>query len=77
MWQYFRKCWLIVLFVILALITTTARVMGGVHYPGDILGGFFFGAIGAIILARYVITLELFERRVYPFFIRIAGWIKL
>lgn len=51
--------------------------MGGVHYPGDILGGFFFGAIGAIILARYVITLELFERRVYPFFIRIAGWIKL
>jgi membrane-associated phospholipid phosphatase len=67
----------VILFVFLALITTTARVMGGVHYPGDILGGFLFGGIGAILLSHYIITSDIFERRVYPFFIRVAGWIKL
>lgn len=41
-WKYFRKKYLLLMVVIIAITTTSARVIGGVHYPGDILGGFFF-----------------------------------
>jgi membrane-associated phospholipid phosphatase len=76
-WKYYPKILLILLFIILALVTTTARVIWGVHYPGDIMGGLFFGFIGASFLAKYITTSELFEKNVYPFFIKLAGLIKL
>lgn len=76
-WRYFREYYTIMSLTILALLTAIARVIWWVHYPGDILGGFIVGSIGAIILVQYLITSELFESRVYPFFIRIASWIRL
>jgi membrane-associated phospholipid phosphatase len=32
LWKYYRRHWLITLIAVLALLTTTARVIGGVHY---------------------------------------------
>lgn len=74
--RYYRKSWLIVLIAVLAIFTTTARVIGGVHYVGDILGGFLFGGIGAIYLEKLVQS-ELMEKYVYPVCIRIASWMRL
>jgi membrane-associated phospholipid phosphatase len=76
LWRYYRNTCIIVLFVLLALMTTSARVIGGVHYPGDIVGGFFFGLFGAILLGEAV-TSRVMEERIYPFFIRVGRWIKL
>jgi membrane-associated phospholipid phosphatase len=76
LWKYYRRYWLIAVIAVLALLTTTARVIGGVHYPGDILGGFFFGGIGAIYLQK-VVQSELMEKYVYPVCIKIASWIRL
>jgi hypothetical protein len=51
-------------------------VIGGVHYVWDILGGFFFGGIGAIYLGK-VVQGELMEKYVYPVCIKIASWMRL
>jgi undecaprenyl-diphosphatase len=75
-WKYFRNGWIISITVLFALISTTARVIGGVHYPGDILGGFFFGWIGAVFLAR-IVENKKFQDTVFPIILRIASWIKL
>lgn len=76
-WNYFRRIFLIVLFSILAIITTTARVIGGVHYPWDILGGFLFWSVGTIIISHYIITSSYMEGYIYPFLIRIARYLRL
>ena len=76
LYRYYRRSWLIAAIAVLALLTTLSRVIGGVHYPGDILGGFFFGGIGAIYLQK-VVQSELMEKYVYPVCIRIASWIRL
>lgn len=49
LWNFSRKWSLIGGAIVFGLITASARVIGGVHYPGDILGGWLFGAIGACI----------------------------
>jgi len=75
-WRYFYKNTILVLLLILTIITTLSRIIGGVHYPGDIVGGLLFGTIGAILL-RSVVTSRIMEEKIYPFFLRVAGWIKL
>ncbi len=75
-WRYFRNSRVLISLIILALVTTSARVIWGVHYPGDIVGGFFFGTIGALMLSK-VVTSWVMEEKIYPFFIRVARWIKL
>lgn len=55
---FYRKDWGI-LFYILALIISTARVMGGTHYFSDVLGGAGLGILAALII---VFTL----RKFYP-----------
>lgn len=37
LFRFFRRTWLVSLVLILSVITLSARVVGGVHYPGDIL----------------------------------------
>lgn len=51
---YTKNFWLILITFILGLITVSSRVLGGVHYPGDILGGLFFGLLGAFLFHRIV-----------------------
>lgn len=63
-------------FAILGLIMCLARVVAGVHYPGDILAGFLVGSIFAFIFVAMVKKIP--EK--HPLFqipIKIAAWIKL
>lgn len=72
--SYFRRNWLLILTSIVGLITLTARVVGWVHYPGDIIGGLVFGLFGAYILRWFV---ALLTTKLSPIFIRIAAYLKL
>lgn len=62
---WFRKWWAITITLILWLITVSARVIWWIHYPGDILGGWFFGAIGAFIW-MYIIKGATFQKYLLP-----------
>ena len=72
----YKKYTLIAITLILWIITALARVIGWVHYPGDILGGWIFGWIGAMISIQIIHT-RLFRLYIFPLIIRIAGWFKL
>lgn len=72
--SYFRRYWLIVVTIFIGIITLTARVVGWVHYPGDIIAWLLFGSVGAYILRPVVSVLI---SKLFPIFIRIASWIKL
>ena len=41
------------LFIIFALLIGIARIIAGVHYPLDILGGYFVGALGSYLLIKF------------------------
>jgi undecaprenyl-diphosphatase len=45
---------LIVLTLVFGLLTAIARVIGWVHYPWDILGGWIFGVLGGVFFAWIV-----------------------
>lgn len=60
--------------ILLATITLSSRVLGGVHYPGDILGGIFFGLIGVLLFKN--ITHKIIEK-IAPKIIKIASYLKL
>ncbi len=72
--RYFYYRWIIVITIIVGVLTLTARVFGGVHYPGDIIAGLFISLTGAYMLRPII---DIFISRIAPFIIRIAGWIKL
>lgn len=74
LYRYYRHKWLIVLTLSIGLITLTARVLGGVHYPGDIIGGLIFGILGAYILRPVV---DIAVARIAPIIIRVASWVRL
>ena len=74
LYRYFRHTSIIWVTAIIGVITLVSRVVGWVHYPGDILGGLFFGIIGGLIvvpLVQYIVT------KTAPIFIKIASWIGL
>lgn len=73
--RYFRyySC-LVTSTTVLAIITLTARVIGGIHYPGDIVAGLLFWSIGAYFLRSGIDKLV---RKVAPIFIKIASYIRL
>lgn len=72
--SYFRKSWTIILTITLAIATVSFRVLGGVHYPGDIVAGLIIGIIGAIIFKPFV---EKIIEKISPYLIKIASYIKL
>lgn len=74
--RFFPNRWLIFGTLLFGLLTAGARVIGGIHYPGDILGGWFFGTLGAMVGATLV-TKPLFQKRIFPSLIRVAEWMKL
>lgn len=47
---YLRKRWITVSVVFLTLIMGWARVYGGVHYPGDVIGGIIIGSVTLYLL---------------------------
>ncbi len=76
LWKCVKNWYLVSITIILALITTVSRVIWGVHYPGDILWGFIFGGIVAILLTR-IVDQSFFQEKIFPILIKIAGWVKL
>lgn len=75
--RFFKNKILIILTVIIWLMTVSARVMAGVHYPGDIIGGFVVGGIGAYMMTLLLENTQLFRRYIFAALIKIASWIKL
>ncbi|MEO8637415.1 MAG: phosphatase PAP2 family protein [Candidatus Taylorbacteria bacterium] len=51
---FYNKKWGISLFFV-TLLMTIARVMAGVHYPSDILGGFAIGVVVAYLSVKYLV----------------------
>lgn len=43
-------------FFVLAVLIGVARVIGGVHYPVDILGGIFVGILSALFVSRLIVS---------------------
>ena len=76
LWNSYKKWWAISLTILFWIATAAARVIGWVHYPGDILGGWFFWCLGALI-ALFVINTTPFRLYLFPWIIRVASWFKL
>lgn len=74
---FLRNRWLLAITAILGLITVSARVMGGVHYPLDIIGGLVFGGVGAWIASTIIEKTSFLRRYIFPIFLRVASWIRL
>ena len=72
--RYLRSGSIIMSVVIIGLITLIARILGWVHYPGDIIAGLIFGIWWAYVLGSLVDSTVRFTA---PLLIRIASWIKL
>lgn len=74
LYRYYRQNWIIASVILISIVTLIARVVGGVHYPGDIIAWLIFGILGALGLRVLVDTLT---RWTTPLCIRIASWIDL
>jgi membrane-associated phospholipid phosphatase len=67
---------LIILTITFGILTAVARVMGWVHYPWDILGGWAFWIFGGWIFAR-AIDGRFFREYIFARIIQIASFFKL
>lgn len=47
----FKKCWLWILFALLSLLVPFSRMVCGVHYPQDLVGGYLLGTV--LVFAVY------------------------
>jgi membrane-associated phospholipid phosphatase len=54
-----------------------ARVLSGIHYPGDVLFGFFLGVVLVKLLMPHVNSHRLRSSAVYAFPLRVAAFLKL
>ncbi len=57
-------------------VTAGARVIGWVHYPGDIIGGWILGGIGGYIIAL-IINNSIFRKYIFAPIIVLAGFLRL
>lgn len=67
---------LLIMTAVLGIVTALARVLWGVHYPGDIIGGLILWAFIALVSRKIVIG-KLLENTFYPWCIRLARFFKL
>ena len=75
--QSYRVRSIIIITALIGFITASARVIGGVHYPGDILGGWILGGIGSFLMYTYIIQKSFFQTKIIPGLIRFAQFFKL
>lgn len=75
-WRYYRNPLTLSVTIILGILTVVLRVIGWVHYPWDILGGLFFGTLGALLIWKWIVW-NWMEHTLYPWLIRIASWLKM
>ncbi len=57
-------------------LTAASRVIGWVHYPGDIIGGWILGGIGAYIMSFFIDN-SLFRKYIFAPIIALAGFFRL
>ncbi len=74
LYRYFYKKFIFTLTIFIGFLTLSARVIGGVHYLGDIIGGLLIGSVVAYFLHPIV---DFLVSKTAPIFIKIANWIKL
>lgn len=73
---FLEKKWIGWCFAILGLIMCLARVVAGVHYPGDILAGAIVGGLfawGFIVLVKKIPK----KSPLFTIPLKIAAWVKL
>lgn len=71
-----RKKSIILITLLIWFLTAASRVIGWVHYPWDILAGWFFGVLGWILFAR-VVSLDFIRQKIYFPIIRLFEYIRL
>jgi undecaprenyl-diphosphatase len=74
--RFFRNRWIVSFTILWGLLTAMARVTWGVHYPGDIIWGWIFGGLGAVILASIVNT-SFFRVHIFAHIVRLASFFRL
>ncbi len=67
---------IILITIIIGILTAMSRVIGWVHYPGDILWGWFFWAIGGLLFIR-VVSLDFVRQKIFFPIIRLLEFIRL
>jgi membrane-associated phospholipid phosphatase len=76
LFRFTRRKWLIAWTLIFGVITALARIIGWVHYPGDILWGWILGGIWAYI-ASIILDHAFFRNFIFAPIIKLASFFKL
>lgn len=74
LWYYCKKPWFIVLSLVVGITSIVLRVMGGVHYFGDIIAGILLGTIAGVLLrpvAAHITNI------IAPLALKVASWLRL
>lgn len=74
LWIFLRQKWVFWLTLIIALLTLSCRVLGGVHYPGDVIIWLIVGVLGAIVF--HSLTTKCINK-ISPFILKVASFLKL
>lgn len=74
--RFFYRSWVIGVCILLGIITAVSRIMGGIHYPGDIVGWWILWSIGAAIIVHLVDT-WFFRIHIFAHLVRIAAFFRL
>lgn len=74
--HFFKNWWIITFTLLFGIITAVSRVIWGVHYPGDIIGGWILGGIWATLMS-YLINTSFFRVHIFAHIVRIASFFRL
>lgn len=74
MCYYSKNAILIGITIFVTILTLFARIVGGIHYPGDIVAGLIISMTGALIFRPFV---EKIVEKIAPFLFKIASFLKL
>ncbi|GAB0175311.1 MAG: undecaprenyl-diphosphatase [Candidatus Altimarinota bacterium] len=76
LFAFAREKSIILITVIIGFLTAAARVIAGVHYPGDIIAGWGFGLIGGLLFVR-VVSIDFMRQKIFFPIIRLIEYIRL
>jgi membrane-associated phospholipid phosphatase len=74
---FLRRRWIAWTLLITGILMCLARVLAGIHYPGDILAGYFLGSILAYASTKLVAAKKFEKSAFFSLPIRIAGFFRL